>query len=284
MQRQKSFEKDNAKLYLVATPIGNLEDITLRAINTLKKVEYIYCEDTRDSMKLLNHYDIHTKLKSVHLFNEYDVASEIIDHIKNNESVAIISDAGLPIISDPGSIVATLAIKENIDIVVIPGASAGITALIASGIQAHPYYFIGFLNAKSGKRRQELKELSNRTETIVFYESPHRIVDTIDMLCELYPNRQVVIARELTKIHEEYLRGTPLELKEIVDTIKGEMVIILEGNKNPTSNASLELNSKTTLEHYKYYIGQGLTDKEAMKQVAIDRGVSKNEIYQQIKR
>ena len=284
MHRQKSFEKDNAKLYLVATPIGNLEDITFRAINTLKKVEYIYCEDTRDSMKLLNHYDIHTKLKSVHLFNEYDVASEIIDHIKNNESVAIISDAGLPIISDPGSIVATLAIKENIDIVVIPGASAGITALIASGIQAHPYYFIGFLNAKSGKRRQELKELSNRTETIVFYESPHRIADTIDMLCELYPNRQVVIARELTKIHEEYLRGTPLELKEVVDTIKGEMVIILEGNKNPTSNASLELNSKTTLEHYKYYIDQGLTDKEAMKQVAIDRGVSKNEIYQQIKR
>lgn len=284
MQRQKSFEKDNAKLYLVATPIGNLEDITFRAINTLKKVDYIYCEDTRDSLKLLNHYDIHTKLKSVHLFNEYDVASEIIDHIKNNESVAIISDAGLPIISDPGSIVATLAIKENIDIVVIPGASAGITALIASGIQAHPYYFIGFLNAKSGKRRQELKELSNRCETIVFYESPHRIADTIDMLCELYPNRQVVIARELTKIHEEYLRGTPLELKEIVDTIKGEMVIILEGNKNPTSNESLELNSKTILEHYKYYIDQGLTDKEAMKQVAIDRGVSKNEIYQQIKR
>ena len=284
MQRQKSFEKDNAKLYLVATPIGNLEDITFRAINTLKKVDYIYCEDTRDSMKLLNHYDIHTKLKSVHLFNEYDVASEIIDHIKNNESVAIISDAGLPIISDPGSIVVTLAIKENIDIVVIPGASAGITALIASGIQAHPYYFIGFLNAKSGKRRQELKELSNRCETIVFYESPHRIADTIDMLCELYPNRQVVIARELTKIHEEYLRGTPLELKEIVDTIKGEMVIILEGNKNPTSNESLELNSKTILEHYKYYIDQGLTDKEAMKQVAIDRGVSKNEIYQQIKR
>ena len=284
MQRQKSFEKDNAKLYLVATPIGNLEDITFRAINTLKKVDYIYCEDTRDSMKLLNHYDIHTKLKSVHLFNEYDVASEIINHIKNNESVAIISDAGLPIISDPGSIVATLAIKENIDIVVIPGASAGITALIASGIQAHPYYFIGFLNAKSGKRRQELKELSNRTETIVFYESPHRIADTIDMLCELYPNRQVVIARELTKIHEEYLRGTPFELKEIVDTIKGEMVIILEGNKNPTSNESLELNSKTIEDHYKYYIDQGLTDKEAMKQVAIDRGVSKNEIYQQIKR
>ena len=230
MKRQKSFEKDNAKLYLVATPIGNLEDITFRAINTLKSVDIIYCEDTRTSKKLLDYYKINTKLKSVHLFNENDISLEIVNLVKSGTNVAIISDAGMPVISDPGWIVTKDAIINDIDIVVVPGASAGISALVASGITAHPFYFAGFLNSKSAKRRQELKEMYKRQETIVFYESPHRIEETLKILVDLYPNRQMVLARELTKKFEEYLRGTPQELLEVVDSIKGEMVIILEGN------------------------------------------------------
>lgn len=284
MQRQKSFENNNAKLYLVATPIGNLEDITIRAINTLKMVDIIYCEDTRTSKVLLDHYEITTKLKSVHLFNENEVSREIIQNIKDGLNVAIISDAGLPVISDPGWVVVRDAIKEDIDIVVIPGASAGISALIASGLVAHDYYFVGFLNAKSAKRKLELKELYARSETIVFYESPHRIKETLEMLAEIYPKRQMVLARELTKKHEEYLRGTPGEILEVVDSLKGEMVIILEGNSNPLTDVVQDLNHKTIEEHYSYYLDQGLSDKDAMKQVALDRSISKKEVYNQIKR
>ena len=284
MQRQKSFETNNAKLYLVATPIGNLEDITIRAINTLKMVDIIYCEDTRTSKTLLDHYEITTKLKSVHLFNENEVASEIIQNIKAGLTVAIISDAGLPIISDPGWVVVRDAIKENLDVIVIPGASAGISALVASGLVAHDFYFVGFLNAKSAKRKLELKALYQRTETIVFYESPHRIKETLEMLAEIYPNRQMVLARELTKKHEEYLRGTPSEILEVVDTLKGEMVIILEGNSNPLTDVVVDLNNDTLHNHYQYYIDKGLSDKDAIKQVAVDRGISKRDVYQEIKR
>ena len=284
MQRQKSFETNNAKLYLVATPIGNLDDITIRAINTLKMVDIIYCEDTRTSKTLLDHYEITTKLKSVHLFNENEVSLEIIQNIKEGLNVAIISDAGLPIISDPGWVVVRDAIKENLDVVVIPGASAGISALVASGLVAHDYYFVGFLNAKSAKRKLELKALYQRKETIVFYESPHRIKETLEMLAELYPNRQMVLARELTKKHEEYLRGTPSEILEVVDTLKGEMVIILEGNSNPLTDVVVDLNSDTLHNHYQYSIDKGLSDKDAIKQVAVDRGISKRDVYQEIKR
>lgn len=284
MKRQKSFEKDNAKLYLVATPIGNLEDITFRAINVLKKVDLIYCEDTRTSKKLLDFYEINTKVKSVHLFNENDISFEIVQKVKSGMNIAIISDAGMPVISDPGWIVTKDAIDNDIDIIVVPGASAGISALIASGITAHPFYFAGFLNSKSAKRRQELKEMYNRTETIIFYESPHRIEETLKILVDLYPNRHMVLARELTKKFEEYLRGTPAELLEIVDTVKGEMVIILEGNSNPLSDNIIELNELSIEEHYHYYINDGIDSKEALKKVANDRHISKKEVYEKVKK
>lgn len=284
MKRQKSFEKDNAKLYLVATPIGNLEDITFRAINTLKSVDIIYCEDTRTSKKLLDYYKINTKLKSVHLFNENDISLEIVNLVKSGTNVAIISDAGMPVISDPGWIVTKDAINNDIDIVVVPGASAGISALVASGITAHPFYFAGFLNSKSAKRRQELKEMYTRQETIVFYESPHRIEETLKILVDLYPNRQMVLARELTKKFEEYLRGTPQELLEVVDSIKGEMVIILEGNENPLNDVILELNDLSIEEHYQHYINDGVDSKEALKKVANDRHISKKDVYEKIKK
>ena len=284
MQRQKSFEKDNAKLYLVGTPIGNLEDITFRAINTLKMVDIIYCEDTRTSYKLLSHYEIDTKLKSVHLFNENEISHEIIENIKKGLNVAIISDAGLPIISDPGWVVVKEAVDNDIDVVSIPGATAGLTALIASGIPAHDFYFAGFLNSKKAKRKQELKKLYNKEETIIMYESPHRIVETLSILNELYTNRNIVLARELTKKHEEYLRGKPKELLEVAETLKGEMVLIIEGNQNPETDELIELNDLTIEEHYNYYLEKGMTSKDAMKQVSLDRHISKKEVYEIIKK
>ena len=284
MKRQKSFDNDNSKLYLVATPIGNLEDITFRAINTLKHVDIIYCEDTRTSYKLLNHYEITTKLKSVHLFNENEISHEIIETIKSGLNVAIISDAGLPIISDPGWIVVKEAVENDIDVVSIPGPTAGLTALIASGIPAHAFYFAGFLNSKKAKRKQELKKLYNKEETIIMYESPHRIVETLSILDELFTNRNIVLARELTKKHEEYLRGKPKELLEVADTLKGEMVLIIEGNQNPETDEMIELNDLSIEEHYKHYIEKGLSDKDAMKQVALDRHISKKEVYEIIKK
>lgn len=284
MKRQKSFEKENAKLYLVATPIGNLEDITFRAVKTLNSVDIIYCEDTRTSRKLLDHYKINTKLKSVHLFNENEISQEIIRTVKEGLNVAIISDAGMPVISDPGWIVTKEAIEQDIDIIVVPGASAGISALIASGITAHPFYFAGFLNSKSSKRRQELKELYNREETIVFYESPHRIEETLKILVDIYPNRKITLARELTKLHEEYIRGTAVEILEVVDSIKGEMVVIMEGNSNPIEEHIIELNELTIEEHYKHYIDSGIDHKEALKKVANDRHISKKEVYEKVKK
>lgn len=284
MQRQKSFEKDNAKLYLVGTPIGNLEDITFRAINTLKMVDIIYCEDTRTSYKLLSHYEIDTKLKSVHLFNENEISHEIIENIKKGLNVAIISDAGLPIISDPGWVVVKEAVDNDIDVVSIPGATAGLTALIASGIPAHDFYFAGFLNSKKAKRKQELKKLYNKEETIIMYESPHRIVETLSILDELYTNRNIVLARELTKKHEEYLRGKPKELLEVAETLKGEMVLIIEGNQNPETDELIELNDLSIEEHYNFYLEKGMTSKDAMKQVSLDRHISKKEVYEIIKK
>jgi 16S rRNA (cytidine1402-2'-O)-methyltransferase len=284
MKRQKSFDNDNPKLYLVATPIGNLEDITFRAINTLKMVDVIYCEDTRTSFKLLNYYDITTKLKSVHLFNENEISHEIIDTIKGGLNVAIISDAGLPIISDPGWVVVKEAVDNDIDVVSIPGATAGLTALIASGIPAHAFYFAGFLNSKKAKRKQELKKLYNKEETIIMYESPHRIVETLNILDEIFTNRNIVLARELTKKHEEYLRGKPKELLEVAETLKGEMVLIIEGNQNPETDELVELNDLSIEDHFKHYIDKGMSDKDSMKQVALDRHISKKEVYEIIKK
>lgn len=284
MNRQKTYEKDNSKLYLVATPIGNIEDITYRAVRILKEVDVIYCEDTRTSFQLLNHYDITTKLKSVHLFNENEISEDIVDKVVNGQNIALISDAGMPIISDPGWVVVREAIKRDVDIVVVPGPSAGISAVIASGLTAHPYYFAGFLNSKSGKRKQELKQLYIKEETIILYESPHRIKETLEMIVEIYGDRQICLARELTKKYEEYLRGTAKEILEVVDSLKGEMVLIISGNPNPKSEEQIKLNDLSIVEHYEYYLNKGIESKEAMAKVAEDRNVSKKEIYKVIKK
>ncbi len=278
MKRQKSFANDNAKLYIVSTPIGNLEDITLRAINTLKTVDLIYCEDTRNTVKLLNHYDIKTKMKSFHLFNENEKTSEVIGQIKNGLNIALVSDAGSPCISDPGWILVSEAIRNDIDVIVVPGVVAGITALVASGLSTERFTFYGFLSSKQKKRTEELKELKNRTETVILYEAPHRIKATLEDIDSIMPERQIVLARELTKKFEEYSRGTAREILEELDVVKGEMVIVLEGNKETEKDE--ELINLSIEEHYRFYLDQGMDSKTALKQVATDRGIPKRDIYQ----
>lgn len=277
MKRQKTFQNDTPKLYLVATPIGNLEDITFRAINTLKMVDIIYCEDTRTSLKLLNHYDISAPLHSYHLFNENEISTKIINNISEGKNVAIISDAGMPVISDPGWVAVNEAIKNDVEVVIVPGVSAGITALVGSGLNSYQYYFAGFFNSKKAKREKELEKLVKKEETIVFYESPHRIEETLRIIDKLYKDRQIVIARELTKKHEEYLRGTAKEMLEVVETIKGELVVLISGNKEKEDK---DLSSLSIEEHYQYYIDLGYDSKAALKEVAVDKNISKKDVYQ----
>lgn len=280
MIRQKSFQNDNAKIYIIGTPIGNLEDITIRALETLKMVDIVYCEDTRNTARLLSHYDINKKLKSYHLFNENEITDELIERVKNGENVGIVSDAGMPCISDPGFLAVRDAAKEGIDVVVVPGVSAGLMAVVASGISCSKYYYAGFLNSKPGKRLEELKKISSKEETIIIYEAPHRIKETLELILQAMGDRYIVLARELTKKYEEYLRGTVTEILEVIDTLKGEMVIIISGAQK--EEQIKDLLNLTIKEHYNYYINQNLDKKDAMKQTAKDRGISKSIVYQEI--
>ena len=269
----------NGKLYLVATPIGNLEDITLRAINVLKNVDLIAAEDTRHTLKLLNHLEISKPMISCHRHNENEKSNKIIEKLKEGKNIAIVSDAGTPGISDPGEEVVKEAIKENIQIIPIPGACAAINALIVSGIDTKEFYFLGFLPLNKKLRKEKLNEIKNINKTIILYEAPHKILNTISDLENILENRQVVFAREITKIHEEFIRGTIKEIKEKIENPKGEFVIIIEGNKN-VENIENKLNLLTINEHYNYYENKGYSKKEIIKLIAKDRNVNKNEIYQ----
>ena len=269
----------NGKLYLVATPIGNLEDITLRAINVLKNVDLIAAEDTRHTLKLLNHLEISKPMISCHRHNENEKLNKIIEKLKEGKNIAIVSDAGTPGISDPGEEVVKEAIKENIQIIPIPGACAAINALIVSGIDTKEFYFLGFLPLNKKLRKEKLNEIKNINKTIILYEAPHKILNTINDLENILENRQVVFAREITKIHEEFIRGTIREIKEKIENPKGEFVIIIEGNKN-VENIENKLNLLTINEHYNYYESKGYSKKEIIKLIAKDRNVNKNEIYQ----
>ena len=269
----------NGKLYLVATPIGNLEDITLRAINVLKNVDLIAAEDTRHTLKLLNHLEISKPMISCHRHNENEKSNKIIEKLKDGKNIAIVSDAGTPGISDPGEEVVKEAIKEDIQIIPIPGACAAINALIVSGIDTKEFYFLGFLPLNKKLRKEKLNEIKNINKTIILYEAPHKILNTINDLENILENRQVVFAREITKIHEEFIRGTIKEIKEKIENPKGEFVIIIEGNKN-VENIENKLNLLTINEHYNYYENKGYSKKEIIKLIAKDRNVNKNEIYQ----
>ena len=265
-------------LYLVSTPIGNLEDITLRAINILKQVDYIAAEDTRHSLKLLNHLEITIPLISYHRHNEEIKTDILIDKLKDGKNIALISDAGMPIISDPGEEVVKKCILEQIEVIPIPGACAALTALIASGIDAKEFSFYGFLPLNKKNREEKLKQIQKEVKTIILYEAPHKILNTLDDLEKYLGNRKIVLARELTKIHEQYIRGTIVDVKKQLNSPKGEFVIIIEGNKNE-NDEEIFLQNLSLEDHYRYYEKQGMDKKEIIKKMAKDRNVSKNDIY-----
>ncbi len=271
--RIRSFGHNNGILYLVATPIGNLEDMTFRAVNILKSVDKIYAEDTRNSIVLLRHYNISTRLESYHEFNQNIKTDEIIKELEEGKSIAIISDAGLPIISDPGFKIVKEARNKGISVSTIPGASAGISALIASGIAPMPYTFYGFLDSKKTKRIAELEELKYIKNTIIFYEAPHRIFECLKDMLEVFGDRRVCLARELTKTFEEYINGMISEILEI-DSLKGEMVLIVEGYAD--NDVSLDEDPNKKIEEL---ISLGYMPNDAIKETARLFNLNKKELY-----
>lgn len=269
---------NNGILYVVATPIGNLEDITLRALKILKEVDLIAAEDTRQTLKLLNHFEISKPLISYHRHNEEIKTEILIKKLKEGQNIALVSDAGTPGICDPGEEVIKKCIEENINVIPIPGACALINALIGSGIYTSNFIFLGFLPLNKKLRNQKLKEIKNSIYTTIIYEAPHKLNSTLKDLKEIIEDRQIVLARELTKIHEEFIRGNISEILEKLNEIKGEIILVIEGRKviqeeNSLNNLSLE-------DHYKYYEAEGLNKKDIIKKIAKDRNVNKNEIYQ----
>ena len=268
------------KLYIVATPIGNLEDITLRAIRILKEVDLIAAEDTRHTLKLLNHLEISKPLISYHRHNEEIRTEELIKELKTGKNIGLVSDAGTPGICDPGEEIIKKCIEESIKVVPIPGACAMINALITSGISTKEFIFLGFLPLNKKSRKEKLEEIKNANKTIILYEAPHKLKSTLNDLSLILEDRSVVLARELTKIHEEYIRGTVKELMEKTDNLKGEMILIIEKNNKDNKEELNSLNNLTLEEHYNFYEKNGLNKKEIIKKIAKDRNVSKNEIYQ----
>lgn len=265
----------SGKLYIVATPLGNLEDITLRALRTLREVDVVAAEDTRHSLKLLTHYGISKPLVSYWSEKEQIKSEEIIRKLHSGLSVALISDAGTPGISDPGAVLVRRAIEEKIDIMPIPGPSALIAALSVSGLPTEEFTFVGFLPPKSGQRRKRLSELKHETRTLVFYEAPHRLLPALADMQELFGERRIALAKEITKLHEEVLRGTFPEVVKFLETrmIAGEYVIVVEGFQKERIAIDEALSEVLSL------MKKGLGRKEAVRTVAEGYGISKKELY-----
>ena len=273
MEKQK-----DGILYIVATPIGNLEDITLRAIRILKEVDLIAAEDTRHTLKLLNHLEISKPMISYHRHNEEVKTDVLIEKLLEGQDIALVSDAGTPGICDPGEEIIKQCIEKDIKIIPIPGACAMVNALIASGLSTKEFNFLGFLPLNKKTRKEKLEEIKNSTKTIILYEAPHKLKNTLSDLSSIVENKKMVLARELTKIHEEYIRGTIQEIIDKAEGLKGELVLIIEGNEKINKKDGFE---KLSLEeHYKLYENQGFEKKEIIKKIAKDRGLSKNEVYQ----
>lgn len=266
-------------LYLIPTPIGNLDDITLRAIKVLNEIEVIFSEDTRVTSLLLNHLNIKKKLISSHEYNEQNNKEKLLEYLKKGYSVGVVSDRGTPVISDPGYFLAETAIKNNYNVVSLPGATALIPALTSSGIEPMPFLFYGFLNSKDSKRKKELEHLKNNKYTMIFYEAPHRINKTLDDMLEIFGNRQISISREITKKFEEVYRGTISEVKEETKEIKGEIVIVVSGNKE-----EIKFDDISIIDHVNMYIKNGMNSKEAIKKTAEDRNMKKSDIYNEYHR
>jgi 16S rRNA (cytidine1402-2'-O)-methyltransferase len=272
-------------LYLVATPIGNLEDITLRALRVLRSVDRIACEDTRQTQKLLNHFDIATPTVSYHMHNEGSRSEELVADLKAGGRIAVVSDAGTPGISDPGGPIVAAAIATGVAVYPVPGANAAISALIASGLPAERFTFHGFLPAKGGARKTALEELVRDGGVHIFYEAPHRIEDALtDVEAVFGAEQHVVIARELTKLHEEFLRGAVAEVRKTLAgrTVRGEMVLLLQLTaaepNTSTSKSSIGTDVAALMQT------EGLSEKDALKRVAKERGIGKSEAYRELQR
>ncbi|MDQ0974224.1 16S rRNA (cytidine1402-2'-O)-methyltransferase [Neobacillus niacini] len=287
MWQQKSFENEAQKgiLYLVPTPIGNLEDMSFRAVRILKEADLIAAEDTRNTKKLCNYFEIQTPVVSYHEHNKESSGEKLIHKIKEGMKIALVSDAGMPAISDPGYELVEAAISEKVTVVPLPGANAALPALIASGLTCQPFYFYGFLNRSKKEKRTELESLKRQTGTLVFYESPHRLKETLTVMYEILGNRKAAICRELTKKFEEFIRGNLSELLEWVhqDEIRGEFCLIIEGADESTlkEEESSWWETLSIEEHVNHYINvKDIPSKEAIKQTAKDRSINKREVYQ----
>ena len=273
---QKSYD-DSASLYLIPTPIGNLDDITVRSLKTLETVDFILCEDTRETGKLLSKYNIKKKLVSCHEFNEDKIKSNVVDELSKGMNIGLVTDQGTPIISDPGYIIAREVIRCGYNVISLPGATAFVPALTSSGISPSPFIFYGFLNAKNSKQKSELEALKNLKYTMIFYESVHRIKDTLEDLYEVLGNRSACISRELTKLHEEFIRGHLEELITLDEqTLKGEMVIVVEGAKKE----SINYNESDLIKLVNDELKRGISLKEACQEVSKLTGEKKNKLYQ----
>lgn len=276
MKRIKSFES-GAICYLIATPIGNLSDISSRALEILSKVEVVACEDTRNTSLLLSKFGLHKTLISYHEHNEQECSQKLLTMLKNGSSIAIVSDAGYPGISDPGSVIVSHCINQDIPVSIIPGANASLPALIASGLDNKHYYYHGFLPSKPSERKKELEQLSSIPVTLIFYESPHRILDTLNDMLNILGDRKVCLCRELTKLHEEFIRGTLSELITLDEsTLRGEMVLVVEGASNVNKSYSEEELIKLVNEELK----DGISLKQACQEVSKMTGEKKNKLYQ----
>ena len=273
--RQQTFVNGKPTLYLVATPVGNLSEFTPRAIEVLSSVAVIGCEDTRTSKTLLKHYGIETPLMSYHKFNEKESVEKFLSILEEGKDIALISDAGYPLVSDPGSVLVNEVIENGYNVTTISGASAFLNALVSSGFSLSRFTFIGFLDSKRSGRKKELEELKANKETLIFYESPHRIKEFLEDVLSVFGDRRIVLARELTKKFEEYIRGNVSEVIEIADTLKGEMVVIVEGNNQKEET----INEETLIKEIKELLKKGETSKVIVSMMMDKYSLKKNYVY-----
>lgn len=279
MKKIKSFDSSHPLLYLIATPIGNLGEFSSRAIDIINEMDFIACEDTRNTKELLRKFDINKHLVSLREHNEVEMSKYVIKEILNGKKVAYVSDAGYPAISDPGNILVKIANENDIAISVVSGSSAFINALVSSNLDTDHFYFHGFLPAKEGEAKRELEELKNKKETLIFYESPHRIEDTLKILLSVLGDRKIVLHRELTKINEEKIYGTISELLTLdFNLIKGEIVLVVEGSKEEKT-----LSDSETQTYVAYFVSKGMSKKDAIETVSDIYKVKKNYIKDLIK-
>lgn len=272
---QKSYKNENA-LYLIPTPIGNLDDITIRSLKLLREVDILLCEDTRVTGSLLKKYDIKQKLISCHEYNEDSIKYDVVKYIQDGLKVGLVTDQGSPIISDPGFRVVQEVIDNGYSVIGLPGATAFVPALISSGIAPSKFLFYGFLNSKNSKQKQELEALKLYPYTMIFYEAPHRIINTLENMRKIFGNRHISLSREISKLYEEIYRGTIDEVLGNFDKLKGEFVLIVEGNTEHVDFSDIDI-----ISHVKLYLDDGLSEMDAFKKVAKERGISKSIVYKE---